>query len=321
MSLITNKFGVPLALAVWAVDDDYDYIREEGYISATSLLKPIRAITLTPRVPASLRVQEDVVDFVARGLGNSIHGGVEKAWTQNYRKNLRKLGYNDDVIDAVRINPDPKEVTADILPIYVEQRAIKEIVVGGELWKVGGKFDLCIQGILQDTKTTSTFKYVKGETREYMLQGSIYRWLHPDKITSNFIRICFVFTDWMKSRANDPNYPSQRVLSIDVELMSIEETERWVRNRISLIQQFRGVPETAVPHCTPEELWVDPTVYKYYSNPLKLDRATKNFDTDKAGAYAYLASQGKGIVREIAGTPKRCGYCSAQPICTQGFKQ
>ena len=312
MARLTNSHGIPLALALWAVDDDYDYNDDPSYISATSLLKPLREITLRPRVPFELKKVEDVADYLARAMGNSIHAGVEIAWTHRYVRNLRKLGYDEDTIAMVQINP-PKPIPGTI-PVYIEQRATRQV---GK-WTIGGKFDLCIEGVLHDTKTTSTFKYRKGDTKDYMLQGSIYRWLHRDKITSDVIRICFVFTDWQAFRAKqDPDYPQTKVLSIDVPLMSIEETETWILQRLSLIEQFSGVPERQLPACTPEELWVEPTQYKYYSDPMKTERATKDFKTDKAGAYAYLASKGKGIVKEIVGTPKRCGYCSAFPICTQ----
>ena len=81
--MITNKTGISLALAVWAVNDDYDYQKTENYISATGLMKPIRQIVLPRRIPHDERPLEDVADCIARALGHSIHDSVEKAWTQN----------------------------------------------------------------------------------------------------------------------------------------------------------------------------------------------------------------------------------------------
>ena len=119
MPKITNNSDIPLALAVWAVDDEYDYQSDPNYFSVTSLLKPIRQIVLSRRVPPELQTA-DVEDYVASALGSSIHAGIEKAWKDNYKKNLKILGYSDKLIDRVKINPKPEELKPDIIPIYVE---------------------------------------------------------------------------------------------------------------------------------------------------------------------------------------------------------
>ena len=41
----TNKDNISLPLAVWLMHDSYDYDKRENVISATSLLKPTRALT------------------------------------------------------------------------------------------------------------------------------------------------------------------------------------------------------------------------------------------------------------------------------------
>lgn len=73
-----------------------------------------------------------------------------------------------------------------------------------------GKFDIVTEGLLQDVKSTSTYTWVKGgRDEEHRLQGSMYRWLHDDKITEDVIRINYIFTDWMKALAtSQENYPA-----------------------------------------------------------------------------------------------------------------
>ncbi|MDT9702117.1 hypothetical protein, partial [Streptomyces sp. P17] len=60
--------------------------------------------------------------------------------------------------------------------------------------------------------------------------------------------------------------------------------------------------------------------WKYYADASKTDgRSTKNFD-NKAEAHAYCQKAGKGVVKEVLGEVKRCGYCAAAPICQQRLR-
>lgn len=324
---ITNLKNIPLVLAVWAVHDEYDYIKDTNYISATGLMKPLRHIILPKRVPRELWANEDVDDYVARAFGHTIHDGSEKAWKIGYRTNLKKLGYPDAMIDRVKINPEKHELTPDTIAVYLEQREFREITVNGKVFKIGGKFDCIAEGIVHDIKTTGVFGFMKGgRDEDYILQGSIYRWLNPEKCTEDFIRICFVFTDWQKFMARqNPSYPQSRTVSKEYKLMSLQETENWIRRKIEQVMLWQDADEDLIPECTPEELWISPPVYKYYADPnapAQGKRATKNFDEDVGAAMSYWKNDkaGKGIVVTVQGSPKRCGFCSAFPICSQQKK-
>lgn len=318
---LTNNTGIPLTLAVWLAHDEYDYNNEKNYISATSLMKPLRHIILPSRAPMEDRVLPDVSEFVARALGHSLHDSIEKSWTKGYQRNLAKLGYPKEVIEKIRINPTTEEAAQpDVICIYIEQRAIREI--NGYI--IGGKYDMIADGMVQDNKSTSVFSWTKGSRdSEHQLQGSIYRWLNQDKVTEDFMRINYIFTDWMKGMAkSNPNYPQQRVEYKDIVLLSIEETERWIINKIALIEKHSNTPEHLLPECTPEELWMDPPQYKYYSDPTKTDgRSTKNFDSlAEANKFWRVEKASKGIVITKPGAAKRCNYCDAFDVCTQKDK-
>lgn len=325
--MITNKKNIPLVLAVWAVHDEYDYIEEENYISATGLMKPLRHIVLPPRVPAELKKDSDVDDYISRALGHSVHDASEKAWKAGYAKNLAKLGYPQAAIDRVQINPEPHELRPDSIPVYLEQRAFRKINVDGRVFTVGGKFDCIAEGIVHDIKTTAVYGYMKGgRDEDYILQGSIYRWLNPDKCTEDFIRICFVFTDYQGYMAKqDPNYPQSRTVMKEYPLWSPEKTEEWIKQKLRQVMMWRNADEELIPECTPQELWMGEPEYKYYSDPAKAaagGRSTKNFGEDAGAAMRYWKNDkaGKGIVITIHPQPKRCGYCAAFPICSQQKK-
>lgn len=317
----TNLHNIPLALAVWLVNDDYDYQPEENYISITGLMKPLRQIILAGRPSAGTAEQPDLSDLAARALGNSIHDSVEKAWVKNYVKNLQRLGYPDEVIARVRVNPSEEELQTvkDIVPVYIEQRAKKQI---GK-WTVGGKFDMVAEGIVHDNKSTSAYTWVYGgKDGDYKLQGSLYKWLNPDKIFADFIRINFVFTDWAKAQARqNPNYPQARCQALEIPLMEVDEADAWIRNKLSLVEKYIDAPEKDIPQCTDEELWLPKPSYKYYADPAKTSgRSTKNSDT-LAEAREYQASKGgKGIIITVQDPPNRCGYCEAFANCTQKDK-
>lgn len=325
---ITNNSEISLALAVWLVNDDYDYINDENYVSVTRLMRPLRHIILPGRIPPEKRQTPDVTDFIARAYGNSVHNSIELAWVHNHRKNLAKLGHPQKLIDRVVINPDPSLVQPDQIPVYLEQRLIAEF----EGWKIGGKFDMVAEGHVEDNKSTSVFNWINGtRDEENQLQGSLYRWVdsleakqkgRPLIITEDFMRVNYIFTDWQKFGAqSNPKYPDTRVKHKDIELLSLKQTEDWVRWKLDQIRKFYRSPESQIPECTDDELWRSKPQFKYFSDPSKAKdpgaRSTKNFDT-LAAANAHLAEKGgKGVVITKEGEVKRCGYCEAFDTCTQ----
>lgn len=315
----TNNHGIALPIAVWLAHDEYDHVDEENYISATRLMKPLRHIVLPPRMAPADRENPDISERIATAFGHSLHDSIEKAWTKGYAENLAKLGYPPAIIDRVRINPKPDTLRADDIPVYMEQREIKSFMG----YRIGGKYDLVAEGQVQDYKSTSAFVWLMGSRDdEHILQGSLYRWLNPKIITQDTMIINYIFTDWSRAQAKqNPKYPQLRVMSKELTLMSIEETERWVKNKLEAIKQHWNTPEPQVPECTDDELWRSDPKYKYYADPTKTTRSTKNFD-DAASAKQYMNVDkgGKGIIKIVPGEVKRCDYCDSFNLCTQKDK-
>lgn len=321
---VTNNLDVSLPLAVWLLHDEYDYQSIPNYISATTLMKPLRQIILSKRVPEGA-VVPDVSEFVARKLGTAIHDSIERAWKTGHKRSMKLLGYTEDVIDRVLVNPEPEELRArnDAIPVYFEQRGLRELTVNGTTYTIGGKFDMVADGIVNDFKSTSVWSYIKGtKDEDYSRQGSIYRWLHPDKITEEHIRINFVFTDWSGAMLKTvQNYPNSRLQHKDVPLSTAHATEQWISSKLALIERYKNAPESEIPECTDAELWRSEPQFKFYSDPAKANdpsaRATKNF-TDMGEARKFQAEKGgKGAIKVIPGEPKACGYCPAFAACSQ----
>lgn len=307
-----NASAVPLSLAVFLANDTYDH--DEETISATALIKPIRQIVLGARVPAGDAVV-DLVQMVASRMGTAIHDAIERSWKDNHVNAMSALGYPQKVIDRVRINPDLAEVTDGIIPIYLEQREQKQ--VGKFL--VSGKFDFIGDGRLEDFKTTSTYTAMRGNNDDkYILQGSIYRWLNPLKVTKDEMAIQFIFTDWSKAKAMaDPKYPQQRIQQKLFPLKPILETDLFIKRKLEQIEKLWDAPEEDIPLCSAEDLWRSEPVFKYYKNPQSTKRSTKNFDTYHDAHARRIEDGSVGIVIEVPGQVTACKYCSAFAACSQ----
>ena len=310
----TNKNNVSLALAVFLMYDDYEYDERSNSISATGLIKPLRQLVLSKQNPALLKTV-DIADLVATRMGSAIHKGCEDAWTdpENVKNALTVLGASEDAINNIKINPP--YVKQGETPVYVEQRAEKEIID----FIISGKYDLVLDGTLNDYKSTSVWTYIfDSNANSYVKQGSIYKWLSPDKITSDYININYIFTDWSGAKAREKkDYPQQRVLTKQYPLWSVEETESWIMNKIEAYKALADTPQEGLPECTKEELWASDTTYKYYKNPNKLDRSTKNFNTMDEALIRKSSDGDVGIIKTVPGEVKACRYCPVISICNQ----
>ena len=304
-----NDSGIPLPVAAFLASDNYDY--EDNTVSATALIKPVRPTILKTRVPESEQVIDIASLFKAR-IGTAIHDAIEKTWVEgHYKKALELLGYPSKTINNLNVNPDGHDWQN---AIYLEKRSYKEI----DGYLISGKFDLVVNGRVEDIKTTSTFTYTdQSNVQNYRLQGSIYRWLNPEIITNDYMAIQYIFTDYMPAKAYQDNYPPAPVVEQKIGLLSLPETEAYIRNRLRQIAKYSDKPEEEIPRCTDEELWRKPPQYKYYKNPDKMTRSTKNFD-DLASASRYQMEQnGQGVIVTKPGEVVACKYCPAFSACTQ----
>ena len=324
MTEITNEHGIDILALAWLLVDDYDHdsgkdIAPKGkLLSASQLLKSTKAIVLSKRVDYSTEVM-DISERSSSCIGQSLHNAVEGVWTSGqYKESLKLANIPQDIIDSIVVNPDPNGIPEGKVPAYFEQRGFKEICG----YTIKGKFDAVFDGNLRDLKTTSTYNWTSGNNDEnYKLQGSIYKWIFPEIITGDKIKIVFMFNDWTKGRAeNNPDYPPSKVSHKYYNLLTEEETQSWLENKVTKIDEHMDMHQDDMIRCTDKELWRNPPIYKYYSKPesaLKPNaRATKNFDS-LAEAEKYKQEKGRGVVVTKYGEVKACTYCNAFSICNQ----
>ena len=319
----TNNNGIELPLAVFLMHDKYKYDDRPNAVSATGLIRPVRQLVLMRQHPTEAKTT-DIADLVASRMGNAIHKGCEEAWTDpdTVKKALKLFGVSDDAANTMRINP-PYEKEGETA-IYVEQRVEKEVPGVSDAFDmpfiISGQYDLVLDGKLHDFKSTSVWAYIfEINVDSYIKQGSIYKWLSPDKITSDYVHIHYIFTDWSptKAREKPKDYPQFKAVSKKYPLWSHEETENWIMNKVESYNTLAETPQEGLPDCTDAELWATDDVFKYYKNPNKLSRSTKNCKTMDEALIQQANDGGVGIIKKVAGTVKHCPYCPVVGICTQ----
>ena len=311
----TNKNDISLPLAVFLMHDEYKYDERPNVISATGLIRPTRQTVLMQQNPTEAKTV-DIAELVSSRMGNAIHKGCEIAWTDpdTIKKALKLFGMSEDAIDNIKINP--AFVKPDETPIYVEQRVEKTI----DNTIISGQYDLVLDGTLNDFKSTSVWAYIyESKVDSFIKQGSIYKWLSPDKITSDYINIHYIFTDWSAARAREKkDYPQFKAITKKYPLWSIEETENWIMNKVEALNKLWAAPQEGLPECTKEELWASDTVYKHYKNSTSTRATNGGVHNSMDAALIHKANQGNvGIIKTIPGEVKACRYCPVVGVCTQ----
>jgi hypothetical protein len=132
------------------------------------------------------------------------------------------------------------------------------------------------------------------------------------------MKIQYIFTDWSSMKAKqDKNYPNKRIAEKQFNLMTIPQTESFIKTIINKITALEDKPQSELPLCSREELWQKEDVWKYYKDKNKTSRATKNF-TNSAEAYTRLSKDGNtGVVIHYPGKAMRCMYCDVVGVCDQ----
>lgn len=286
-------------LVDWLLFDEY---QSNSDFTATSLLNPTRKNILIKRY----ELDKDI------SLNANPHARLNARLGQAVHESIQAF-IKASVSTPDCVNPSPLLVRTkpNLKPVYIEQRAIKE--VSG--YTVSGAFDLVMDGAVHDIKTTSVYTYInKRKDDDYIFQLSVYRWLNPDIIISNYGYIHYIFKDWKASQTNMDNYPPENVISKQFKLYTPKEVEFLITDKLAMYDKYKDCEQEDMPECTPEELWMDKPKWKYYAKP-ESTRATKVFDDYQE---ALMFADGKsGILREYKGQPRACAYCPALTVCDQ----
>lgn len=300
-----------LPLAMWLVNDKYDYADNPYELSATTLLHSPRYIIAKLRkefpeefdlvssdtlgeinlTPLALRG----VPPVASRMGDAVHHAIETVTETRdpelIKKAISMYGCSDQKIDK-------------LIQEHRFSRPLGDFIITG-------KVDYILNGKLHDIKTTSTYTATSGvKDIDYIRQGSIYRWLIPQEIIHDEMVIDFIFKDWSKNKVKD-DYPPLPVMSKTYRMMSEEETEVFLLDKLNQIKEYWNAPLQDIPCCPDEDIYrlAQPS-YKYYATGYaEGKRATRVLNTLQEAEEYRAKKGGGGEIVFFQGEPRYCPMC------------
>lgn len=303
----------PLGIALMVTRDTYDGNSNDPYtISATTLMRSPRYIIAKAReklLGNSLNSEDRISKWIPASIGTAIHTAVEEAIKYASKQDYLNLGYEEYEVDNL-----------DIINEQRYTRCIDGFTINNEpvTFTITGKVDLIINGELHDIKSTSTWSYTSLYMEDkYIKQGSIYHWLTED-IEEPTITIDFIFKDWNKAEYNkskDKGYPDNIVKSKTYKVWDRLKTNKWIMEKLVTLCNYWDKPLHEIPCCSEHDKYLGSEItYKYYKDPNKLTRATKNFSSrSEAETYKATVGNGLGIIIEHKSKPFECEYCNYEP--------
>lgn len=252
-----------------------DYNRGFCQASVTTLLSPPRLVALREKHGAE--IEEDASDRIWSLFGQAMHAVLERANTLS----------------------------------TAERRLYMEL--GG--WTVSGQMDLYRDGLLQDYKFVTVWKFKdQSIPEEYVQQLNCYAVLlrhHGHPVTQ--LQIVGILRDWSKNEARrNGAYPQSGIQVRDVPIWDPDTAYKFMEQRVLLHRQA----QVSLPNCTDEERWRKPDVYAVQKKGAK--RAFKLCETQQE-ADSLVETQGKDYeVQKRPGELTRClGYCPVMRFCDQ----
>lgn len=290
---ITNKFNLP-EVVVQAMKNDPYYKGDGVDYSASELIAPVQQVVLKHRHWENL--EEDAVEGTWKLLGKSVHYILEKAGLKNS---------------------------------LTEERICMSLL--GK--KISGQFDFyTADGILYDLKVTSVWGAIYGSRKEdWTKQLNIYRFLlHTCHFEVKKIRVLCVYRDWSpREQAHDKSgkYPKNAIEEVELPLWTLEDTEAFIKAKLTALMIAENDPDDDLQSCTAEERWEKPTTWAVMKTGNKTAMRVFGTDTNpgtEVDAENYIEANnlgGKAIVQMRPGESTRClNYCAVKNFCRQYLK-
>lgn len=274
-----------------------------GDYSASTIIDSPRRVALYNRYGDALEHQPE--SQVASLIGTAVHEKVER---------LLHL--------ANVINPQ----------YWIEKGMAVPIEMYGDengytaLRLLGGKPDAFVPDDqhLIDIKTCKTWKVIYDPNHEeWNKQTNIYRWMLGQKGKEiKKITVVAFFLDWVESQAmRRRDYPQASIIEYAMDVWPMEETEKFIYDRMHMHFDCESVKDDDLPACTPKEMWEDPTKFALMKDE-NAKKATKVFhdarDLPEAirMACAMPKVSSNSFIEIRHGARKRCNkYCGVTAHC------
>jgi PD-(D/E)XK nuclease superfamily protein len=215
---IENKLGLPPAFERALHAHQHD--RGGAEITVSELIGPPRIRMLRKRYPE--QISADVSDMLWLLFGTAVHEHLAKHATN----------------------------------ALTEERLGMDVTTALGTWRVSGAFDslsLDSDGSLDDYKTTSVWKVLKGDLDDWTAQLNLYQHLaehHGHEVRQ--LRIIALCRDWARrDMLRTAHYPKSPAVVIPIESWSDSWRQSYLEDRLLIHQQA----EKELPLCTNAERW------------------------------------------------------------------
>lgn len=281
--LLTNKYNLPSSLIEVIQNKNFDLSTSDPLrIGVTTLNNPPRIRQLSVR--HWNEIEEDISEQLFRILGDSVHYILAK--TEQDKKLIEeKLTEEVDGITLVA-KPD----------LYDDE--LKTI---------------------EDYKITTVWS-VKSIKQDWINQLNAYCWfLRKAGFEVKKAYINAILKDWSKMERLrfGRDYPEIPFKRIEIPLWSLEEQEKYIRDRIALYKSTLSLSDENLPICTPEERWATPEKWAIHKNK---NKTAKKLCSSYEEACEYVSKikdiKNKYNIIKRNGCDNRCiGYCSVNKFC------
>ena len=276
--IITNKNNLPQAY-VDAVKETHKPVDKQ--YSVTTILKPIREIMLMRRHYDE--IEQDVSDMVWLIFGSAVHKIIEEADKTGYAE----YELLEKVIDDYYLS--------GICDLYNEE-------------------DFSVE----DHKTASVTKVIKGDFNDWKAQGLAYAWMlrKRGKYVGK-LKFHALLKDWSPRdyrNRGDKFYPEHPIWTwyYDISEQDIINIEEDIKYKFKNLIVAETLPDDELPVCTMEERWNSGDKYRVIKPGAK--KALKICDNIEEASI--LANGNNALIETIKGEDKKCkDYCLVCKFC------
>lgn len=296
--MLTNELDLPFGVEEAVRRDPYS--KGDADYSVTELIGPARLGALRRRYGD--QVTEDVSDRVWSLIGQIGHHILERA-------DLRSV-------------PDR---------VFIKRS------LGGVEYTISGQGDTLLLAEdgnrLDDYKFTSVgaaLTALDGGKSEFEAQLNIYRLMLHEAYGYEIgkLRDVLLLRDWhlkqgRASAKKNGRYPHKQAVVVPMPLWSLEDTEKYLMERLAAHVEADACDDATLPECSPAERWQKPEKYAV----VKKGRAMKGMTALTTRSEAeFVAEQNPGATVQVrGGGPTRCadGYClvGRSGLCSQWNKE
>lgn len=251
-----------------------------GQYSATTLNKGVKEIILQERHWEQFTT--DAADNVWAVFGTAVHAILEKNGDGNFHEEKFDIGVSNSRVTGVVDSYDME------------------------------------RGIINDWKTASVYKVMKGDFADWRKQGLTYAWLlKQNGLDVRRCRFIALLKDHSKSKAKfDATYPQSPVFVYEFEVTpeELEQTGERITQKVIAIEAAEKMGDDDIAPCSAEERWADPEKFAVMKNGRKT--AVRVFDT-QADADACAGELGNShYVEHRPAISRKCGdYCLCKDFC------